>query len=107
MGSVGAVLGKHNTTGRLTVKDTPTQMAAARAGILPGDEILMIDGRDVRPMTVEQVHDALSGPVGTDVDLTVLRSNEVLRLRVKRSPYISPRQSPDSGAPAPHHTRPH
>jgi carboxyl-terminal processing protease len=70
-GSIGAVLTRDNATGQLTVRDAPEGKAAAKAGLLPGDELVAIEGRDVRRMTAEQVHSALEGSVGTKVKLTV------------------------------------
>lgn len=86
LGSMGAVLAKNNDTGQVTVRDAPPDMAAATAGIRPGDTILLIDGRDVRPMTPEQVHEQLIGPVGTTVAVTVEREGRIVRLQVRRGP---------------------
>lgn len=78
------MLGQQHGTGELTVREVPAGMEAHRAGLEPGDRILLIDGRDVRTMDPTQVHEALVGPIGSTVDLTVLRGEQVLRLRVKR-----------------------
>ncbi|PKN49145.1 MAG: hypothetical protein CVU63_02960 [Deltaproteobacteria bacterium HGW-Deltaproteobacteria-20] len=83
-GSIGAVLSKHNATGQVTIREVPPNMEAASAGLQPGDRILLIDGRDVRPMNAEQVHEALVGPIGSTVALTVERDGRILRLEVKR-----------------------
>ena len=61
-------------------------MAAARAGVEVGDEILLIDGRDVRGMSPEAIHLALQGDEGTRVALTVLRRGKIHRLSVERGP---------------------
>jgi len=92
MGSIGAMLGKHHTTGELVVHQVPRDMEAARAGLRAGDHILLINGRDARHMTAEEVHDTLVGPIGTTVDLTVERDGQVLRLRVRRGPLRQGRQ---------------
>ncbi len=84
MGSIGAMLSKNHTDGRVTVRQVPKDMEAAQAGLEPGDEILFIEGRDARAMTAKEVHEALVGPVGTTVNLTVLRGGEVVRLGVRR-----------------------
>jgi C-terminal processing protease CtpA/Prc len=83
-GSIGAVLSKHNATGQVTIREVPPNMEAESAGLQPGDRILLIDGRDVRPMNAERVHEALVGPIGSTVALTVERDGRILRLDVKR-----------------------
>jgi carboxyl-terminal processing protease len=85
-GSIGAVLGKRHADGRVVVHDVPGGMEGAKAGLIAGDEILTIDGRDARRMTAQEVHEALVGPIGSTVDLTILRDGEVLRLQVRRGP---------------------
>lgn len=84
MGSIGAILGKNHATGRVTIREVPPDMGSARAGLRPGDQILLIDGHDVRSMTAEQIHEALVGPIGTKVALTVERDGRILRLEVLR-----------------------
>ncbi|HEY6555756.1 MAG TPA: PDZ domain-containing protein [Polyangiaceae bacterium] len=84
-GTIGALLGQQQD-GRLFVREVPPQLAAERAGLRAGDEILLVDGRDVRDMTAKQIHGLLSGEVGQPVKLTVLRGEEVMRLTLKRTP---------------------
>ena len=86
MGSIGAMLTKQHADGRVTVRQVPADMEASKAGLQPGDEILYIDGRDVRSMTAQEVHQSLVGPVGTTIDVTVVREGKVFRLMVKRGP---------------------
>ena len=83
-GSIGAMLGKHHGTGQVTVREVPADMEAARAGLRPGDRIILIEGRDARHMTAEEVHEALIGPIGSTVALTVERDGQILRLNVRR-----------------------
>lgn len=83
-GSIGAILGKQKTDGRVVVRSVPADMESAKAGLEPGDEILSIDGRDARTMSAQEIHEALVGPVGSTVDLTVTRKGTVVRVRVKR-----------------------
>jgi len=71
---------------RLFVYDTPPRLAADRAGIREGDEILLVDGRDVRTFDDRALHRILSGDVGAPVKLTVIRDDEVLRVTLKRTP---------------------
>jgi C-terminal processing protease CtpA/Prc len=84
MGSIGAMLTKNHTDGKVIVRQVPRDMEAAQAGLEPGDEILFIDGRDARAMTADEVHQELVGPVGTTLRLTILRGETVLRLTVRR-----------------------
>ena len=86
-GSIGAVLAQSHSDGRITVREAPSGHPAAEAGMVPGDEILLIDGRDVRSMSAEMVHRTLTGEVGTTVRLTVLRRGKIERIAVKRAPF--------------------
>jgi carboxyl-terminal processing protease len=83
-GSVGAVLGRDNDSHAVYVRDVPPGLAAEKAGLLPGDEILMIDGIYVRDLSSKELRARLRGDVGSTVELTVVRGNEVRQLRVRR-----------------------
>jgi len=83
-GSIGAILAKQKTDGRVVVRSVPSDMESAKAGLEAGDEILSIDGRDARTMSAQEIHEALVGPVGSTVDLTVARKGTVERVKVKR-----------------------
>ncbi len=63
----------------ITTKDgQPTIVApipgapAQKAGILPGDVILKVDGKDVSGMTLDDVVNLVRGPAGSTVTLTVM-----------------------------------
>ncbi len=49
---------------------------AARAGVMPGDLIVEINGRPVRDMLVNDAVELLRGEPGSTVDLTLMRDNE-------------------------------
>lgn len=83
-GTIGAVLAQR-PGGELYVRDVPDELAADKAGLQPGDQILLIDGMDVRGLSAERVHQVLSGDVDAPVRLTVIRGDEVLRVTVKRT----------------------
>ena len=68
------------------VREAPKGLAAERAGVRAGDEVLLIDGRDVRGMKPETLHRILGGEVGERVKLTLVRGERVLRLTLLRSP---------------------
>jgi C-terminal processing protease CtpA/Prc len=57
---------------------------------LPGDEVLFIEGRDVRAMSPDAIHLALEGQVGTSVQLTLVRQGQIKRVPVKRGPLEPP-----------------
>ncbi|MBK8253914.1 MAG: PDZ domain-containing protein [Polyangiaceae bacterium] len=94
MGSVGAVLGVSGETGSVVVREVRDGRAADKAGLQPGDEILMIDGVYTRDLGAAAVRQKLRGAPGTSVDLTVIRGEAVLRLTLVRTPLDTPLQTP-------------
>ncbi len=84
-GSIGAHLSRDNETGAVYVRDVFPGLAGEKAGLLPGDEIIMIDGYYVRNRDALRVREMLRGRVGSVVRLTVVRGELVLRLPVSRS----------------------
>lgn len=85
VGSIGAVLGRDNETHAIYVRDVPDGLAAEKAGLLPGDEIVMIDGVYARDLDAKELRSRLRGEIGSTVELTVVRGNEVRQIRVRRS----------------------
>ncbi|MCK6591276.1 MAG: PDZ domain-containing protein [Polyangiaceae bacterium] len=84
-GSIGAVLGRDNDTRALYVRDVPEGLGASLAGLVPGDEILMISGQYTRDLDQKAIVELLRGQVGSEVSLTVARGSEVRHVRVKRT----------------------
>lgn len=84
-GTIGAVLGQRGD-GTLVVREVPAGLAAQRGGVQVGDEVLLIEGRDVRGLRAEAVHQALLGEVGDPVKLTLVRGDDVVRLTLVRTP---------------------
>ncbi len=83
-GSIGAMLSRNHTTGRVTVRNVPPG-TGQRAGLEPGDEIVAIDGKDIHELgSDEEVRKALRGDVGTRVKLTVVRDGARRDLVVER-----------------------
>ena len=104
-GTIGAMLGRRSD-GRVFVRESPAGLAADKAGVREGDEILLIDGIDVRQLDERRLHHALSGEVGDPVKLTLLRGERVVRVTLKRTPAGRPRirdndqdQDADEGDP--------
>ncbi|MFH1523610.1 MAG: S41 family peptidase [Chloroflexota bacterium] len=60
----------------LTVVSVMKGSPAEKAGLLPGDEIVAIDGEDMTGTTPEVARNKVLGPDGTDVTLTILRLSE-------------------------------
>ena len=83
-GTIGAVIAQ-TPERQLVLREVPAQLAAARAGLQPGDELLLIDGRDVRELDERGVHLALAGDVGDPVNLTLLRESRVIRVTLRRT----------------------
>ena len=85
-GTIGAVIAQDDQSGRLFVRDVPPNLAAGKAGLKRGDEILLIDGLDVRPMAPKQIHAALAGDVDATVKLTLVRAEtQIIRVTLKRT----------------------
>lgn len=49
---------------------------AEKAGLLPGDKIIAIDGEDMTGVSPEEARQKVLGPAGTEVTLTVTREGE-------------------------------
>ena len=99
-GTVGAVIAQEPDTGRLFLREVPPGLAASRAGLRSGDEILLIDGVDVRAMDSKQLHAVLTGEVDTAVKLTLVRDDQILRVTLKRTEAqkhkLPPSESPEA-----------
>jgi C-terminal processing protease CtpA/Prc len=83
-GTIGALLGQGSDQ-RLVLREVPPDLAAGKAGLQSGDELILIDGRDVRELDERGVHQALSGNVGDPVKLTLLREGRVIRVTLRRT----------------------
>lgn len=84
-GSVGAVLKPRE--GRLFVVEAPPDMAGGKAGLVPEDEIVAIDGREVREMSRDEIVKALRGKVGSHVILRIRRDGMTRDVNVERGPF--------------------
>jgi C-terminal processing protease CtpA/Prc len=84
-GTIGAVLAQQ-PDGRIILREVPPGLAAAKAGLKEGDEILLVDGRDVRSLDEKKLRAVLGGDVDSPVKLTIVRGEEVLRVTLRRTP---------------------
>jgi predicted metalloprotease with PDZ domain len=91
--SIGAILTRNNETGSLVIREVSPGLAAAQAGLLPGDELMMIDGVYTRDLDTAAVRAALRGEVGTTVRVTVVRGEKVVRLRIERGALLDAEQT--------------
>lgn len=67
----------------------PPGQGAERAGLEIDDEILMIDGKDVRAMSQDEVRRAVRGDVGSTLTVTILRNGEKRDVKVTRTPLLA------------------
>lgn len=65
------------------IEDTP----AFRAGLLPGDVILTIDGQPAQELSLQEVVSRIRGPKGTEVELGILHNDAKTpqTVRIKRN----------------------
>jgi carboxyl-terminal processing protease len=68
------------------IQDSP----AERAGISTDDVLVAVDGKSVRGDEVSEVVDKVKGPVGTDVELTVLHDGRKRTYDLQRAEIDSP-----------------
>jgi carboxyl-terminal processing protease len=64
------------TTEYLTITSPIPGSPAERAGLMPGDQIVAIDGKDMTGINAEVARTKVLGPANTVVHLTVLRDGE-------------------------------
>ncbi len=71
-GGVGAVIGSLDSLMIITtvLKNSP----AHKAGLLPGDKIISVDGRSVIGKSYEDIHELLQGQPGTTLNMGVARA---------------------------------
>ncbi len=67
----------------------PPGQGAERAGLEIDDEILMIDGKDVRAMSQDEVRRAVRGDVGSTLTVTILRNGERRDVKITRTPLLA------------------
>lgn len=87
-GTIGAALGQR-ADHRLFIRSMPPGQGADRAGLAVDDEILFIDGRDVRGMSQDEIRGAVRGDVGSTMVLTISRGAERRVVKVVRTPLLA------------------
>jgi len=99
LGSIGAIMAIEDD-GRLFVREVPGA-DGLDDGLLPGDELVLIDGWSPLGRSKEELRSRLRGPIGTHVALTVVRGASVARLRVARTPLTTTQRAPEATSLAP------
>jgi carboxyl-terminal processing protease len=98
--SLGSTAGKlsgigasvSNRDGKIIIVSPHPGLPAEAAGILPGDELIAVDGRLVNEMTYTETILNVRGPVGTEVVLTILHpgETETVEIAVVRAEFDIP-----------------
>ena len=60
--------------GNISVERSLANSPAHKAGIIPGDIILAIDGEEIAAKDIQEVEEMLKGELGTTVELAILRT---------------------------------
>jgi C-terminal processing protease CtpA/Prc len=82
---IGISLEENKKNNELVVSRTRQSFPAKRAGILPGDVVVKIDGKTTQGMAVQQALEILKGKPETSVELTVRRGNQELNFQLIRA----------------------
>ena len=85
-GGIGAVIYKPEKDGNVIINEPYKDTPAARAGLVCGDEIMMIDTVSVVGLTTQESSDRMKGKPGTQVVFKVkkLRTGEIVEVPVTR-----------------------
>lgn len=84
-GGIGAIIRKEPGRG-VTVVEPYENSPAWKMGMVPGDEILAIDGQSTRDLSVEQASSRMKGTPGSTVSFTIkkLKTADTVRIDVVR-----------------------
>lgn len=85
---IGATVSQNIETGKVTIVKPFIDSPAMKAGVLPGDEIIKVEGNSVEGMDLNEVVSYLKGPEGTDVHVTFLRDGQELEITITRGQIV-------------------
>jgi carboxyl-terminal processing protease len=83
-GGIGALIGRNNNRNLIIM---PYEgFPAHKKGLKIGDELIEVDGVNVRDMTTSEISKLLKGQANTDVEITILRYNvdKPMKFKLKR-----------------------
>lgn len=81
-GGIGASVGAYN--GKLMVTSIYKGFGADKAGLKAGDLILEVEGKSVEGRKEAELSEILKGAPGTETEVTILRGDKELTLKVER-----------------------
>lgn len=81
---IGAQMSQNIETGLITITNPFEGSPAQKAGILPGDILLAVDGEETGDQDLTNIVTKIKGEAGTDVTLTLFRNNTTLDITVTR-----------------------
>lgn len=87
---IGVLLGMDKETGLVKGIKVFSGSPAAKAGILPGDLIVEVDGKNTEGFTVEAVANLAKGTAGTTVKVVVFRNGAPLTFEILRAEIKAP-----------------
>ncbi len=70
-GGIGALI--HKKDGNVVISQPYEGFPAEKSGLMAGDKIIKIDGKEVKPKTTSEVSSMLKGQSGTEVEVVVER----------------------------------
>ena len=88
-GGIGVVIGV-NKNNQPVIINVFSQGSAAESGLLAGDILVAIDGKDTEELGLNGTASAVRGEKGTTVEIDVNRNDEILHFTVDRSEITMP-----------------
>ena len=82
---IGLQLRRDTTANQVIITDVVVDSPADRAGLLPGDQLLVVDGQAADRLTVSGIFRRLRGEEGTQVTVTISRAGRRQTLVVARA----------------------
>jgi carboxyl-terminal processing protease len=87
---IGVVIRTEEETERVVVVEVLEGTGAERAGVLPGDIFIEVDGQSVEGLNQSELAALVRGPSGSDVIITFLRGEELVTLTITRQRFEVP-----------------